>query len=94
MVAAILPGPLRPGDRPKGDLTDPVPVDSIGDVLVFGEDERAWPLAGIGGKPMVRCSGLEVDIIDYSLPTVIQRRNCKGGKFRLGERVGKDIDNN
>ena len=51
---------------PKGDLT--AGLFSMGDweLVVVGEVERPWLVALSGGKPMVKCSDLAVDIIDYS----------------------------
>lgn len=43
----------------------PPEVGSLGEVLALAGLEKDWPrLPGCANLPMVKCSGLEVDIID------------------------------
>lgn len=64
-AAAILADEVRLLGRPKGDLMAPPDEGSLGEELAVGDVERAWPLAACGGYPMVKCSDLVVDIINY-----------------------------
>jgi len=66
---AILPAAFNPPANPKGDL-NPLPLagGSVGEVLAVDEPERGRLALGCGKYPSVRCSDLEDDIIDYSVP--------------------------
>ncbi len=63
VVADILAAEVKPLGRPKGDRMAAA-EGSLGDVLV-GEPERGWPGAGWAKLPIVKCSDLAVDIINY-----------------------------
>ena len=55
----------KPGGSPNGERTAPPEVGSTGDVLDVGEVDRFWPGAACAKLPIVKCSDLAVDIIDY-----------------------------
>lgn len=42
---------------------------SLGEVLAVGEFDRGWPAAAWAKLPIVKWSDLELDIIDYRVPT-------------------------
>lgn len=70
MAAAIFADGANPAlvGMPKGERSAALPPDegSLGEVLVLaGFDSDDWPRPpGCANLPIVKCSGLEVDIID------------------------------
>jgi hypothetical protein len=69
----ILVDGVKPGDRPKGDRTEPLGDGSLGDVL-GGEFVLLGAADAWGGYPIVRCSlgRVVLDIINYLLLTLIR----------------------
>lgn len=69
-VAEVIFAPgLRPDvvGSPKGERIGALPPDdgSFGEVLALAGFDRDWPRPGGGANlPIVKCSGLEVDIMD------------------------------
>lgn len=48
---------------------------SFGEVLVLAGFDKDWPMGpACANLPMVKCSGLEVDIIDYAQSELLIRR--------------------
>lgn len=54
-------------DMPKGERMEALPPDegSLGEVVALAGFDKDWPRPpGCANLPIVKCSGLEVDIID------------------------------
>ena len=64
MGPAIFEEALRPLDKPKGERMA-VAEGSPGEVLAVGEVECCWPAPPWAKLPIVKCSDLAVDIMDY-----------------------------
>lgn len=81
----------KPGGSPKGERTAPPEVGSTGDVFDVGDVERFWLEAACAKLPIVKCSDLAVDIIDYRSDRHQTCRDCSSlnGKSVLSSQYGR-----
>lgn len=92
------PNPEEVGS-PKGERRFVLPPDegSFGEVLALAGFDKGWPSPpACAYLPIVKCSGLVVDIIDYAQSELLIRRvrcvsaSAVGGTTMLRQRIMRD----